>query len=195
MVSQACKKLCRECSSCQKFKKRSTKYGHLAPKEAEESLEPWHTYEVWVLDLIGKYSIKAEVRQTDGSIKKCDLSLLCMTFINPATGWFEIAEVPTLDQSSAQISKLFDEVWLSRYPCPHKVLFDNGSEFKKNFQPLLNDFVIKATCTSIKNPQANAILEQIHQVVGSMLKQNKDLVNVVFNVVGNSCFYHISRQM
>ena len=158
-------------------------------------MEPWHTYEVWVLDLIGKYSIKAEVRQTDGSIKKCDLSLLCMTFINPATGWFEIAEVPTLDQSSAQISKLFDEVWLSRYPCPHKVLFDNGSEFKKNFQPLLNDFVIKATCTSIKNPQANAILEQIHQVVGSMLKQNKDLVNVVFNVVGNSCFYHISRQM
>ena len=177
MVSQA-RKFCRECSSCQKFKKRSTKYGHLAPKKAE-SLEPWHTV---CVDLIGTYSITAEVRQTDGSIKKCDLSLLCMIFIDPATGWFEIAEVSTLDQSSARISKLFDEVWLSRYPRPRKVLFDNGSEFKKNFQPLLKDFAIKATCTSIKNPQANAILERIHQVVGSMLK-TKDLVNVVFDVV------------
>ena len=74
------------------------KYGHLAPKEAE-SLEPWHT--AVRVDLIGTYSITAEVRQTDGSIKKCDLSLLCMTFIDPATGWFEMAEVPTLDQSSA----------------------------------------------------------------------------------------------
>ena len=105
-----------------------------------------------------------------------------MTFIDPATGWFEIVEVPTIDQTSARISKLFDEVWLSRYPRPRKVLFDNGSEFKKDFQPLLKDFAIKATCTSIKNPQANAILERIHQVVGSMLK-TKDLVNVVFDVV------------
>ena len=47
---------------------------------------------------------------------------------------------------------------------------------------MLKDFAIKATCTSIKNPQANAILERIHQVVGSMLK-TKDLVNVVFDVV------------
>ena len=99
MISQA-RKLCRECKSCQKFKKRSTKYSHLAPKEAE-SLEPWHT--VLCVDLIGTYTGMAEVRQTDGSIKKCDHSLLCMTFIDPATGWFKIADVPTLDQSSAWI--------------------------------------------------------------------------------------------
>lgn len=59
-------------------------------------------------------------------------------------------------------------------------MYDNGSEFKKNFQPLLKDFAIKATCTSIKNPQSNAILERIHQVVGSMLK-TKDLVNIEFD--------------
>ena len=72
----------------------------LAPKEVE-SLEPWNTV---CVDLIGKYHITAGVRQTDSSIKRCDLNLLCMTFINPATGWFEIAEVPILDQSSARIS-------------------------------------------------------------------------------------------
>ena len=82
--------------------------------------------------------------------------------------------------TSTRISRLFDQVWLSRYPRPEKVLYDNGSEFKKNFQPLLKDFAIKATCTSIKNPQSNAILERIHQVVGSMLK-TKDLVNIEFD--------------
>ena len=176
MVNQS-RQYCRQCPQCQKFKKRSTKYGHLAPKEAE-TLEPWHTV---CVDLIGTYSVKANVRQPDGSIKVGDLSLLCMTFIDPATGWFEIAEVPLIDQTSARMSKLFDEVWLARYPRPRKVIFDNGSEFKKDFQPLLQDFAVKPTCTSIKNPQSNAILERIHQVVGSMLK-TQDLVNVTFDV-------------
>jgi len=119
-------------------------------------MEPWHTV---CVDLIGTYSVKAKVRQTDGSIKECEIQLLCMTFIDPATGWFEIAEVSLVDQSSARISELFDEVWLSRYPRPRRVIYDNGSEFKKNFQPMLADFAVKTICTSIKNPQANAILE------------------------------------
>ena len=76
------------------------------------------------------------------------------------------------DQTSARTTKLFDKVWLLQYPCPRKVLYDNGSEFKKSFQPLLKDFTIKPTCTLVKNPQSNAILECIHQVVGSMLKTN-----------------------
>ena len=103
-----------------------------------------------------------------------------MTFIDPATGWFEITEVPLDDQSSARISKLFYEVWLSRYSRPKKVLYDNGSEFKKDFQPILKDFAIQAACTSIKNPQSNAILERIHQVVGSMLK-TQDLKEKIFD--------------
>jgi hypothetical protein len=60
------------------------------------------------------------------------------------------------------------------------VLYDNGSEFKKNFQPMLKDFAIQATCTSIKNPHSNAILERIHQVVGSMLK-TQDLKEQIFD--------------
>ena len=117
---------------------------------------------------------------TNGELEEREISLQGMTFIDPATGWFEIAEVPEADKTSARISRLFDQVCLSRYPRLRKVLYDNGSEFKKNFQPLVKDFAVKATCTSIKNSQSNAILEQIHQVVGSMLK-TKDLVNIKFN--------------
>ena len=63
---------------------------------------------------------------------------------------------------------------MSRYPRPRKIIFDNGNEFKKDFLPLLRDFSIKPTPTTIKNPQANSILERIHQVLGNMLR-TKDL--------------------
>jgi hypothetical protein len=91
--------------------------------------------------------------------------------VDPATGcWFEVAQVPifdiiwedddtiytrdksALDKSSARISQLFNQVWLSWYLRPNKVVFDNWSEFKKNFVLLLKDFSIKPTATIIKNP-------------------------------------------
>ena len=102
-----------------------------------------------------------------------------MTFIDPATGWFEIEEFPIIDQSSAGISQISNEVWMSRYPRPRKVIFNNGSEFKRNFIPLIKDFSVKPTCTAIKNSQENSILERIRQVVGSMLK-TKDMANITF---------------
>ena len=81
------------------------------------------------IDLIGPYSIQAHQFTWDGNTKVKDFSLTCMTFIDPATGWFEIAEVPlykykdrekgdieTVDKTSARISRFFNETWLSHYP-------------------------------------------------------------------------------
>jgi Integrase core domain. len=118
-----------------------------------------------------------------------------MTFIDPATGWFEIAEVPTydleevkagnkeyIDKTSARISLLFNNYWLSRYPRPVEVVYDNGSEFKKDFQPLIEDFDIKPKCTTVENPQANAPVERVHQVIHNMIR-TKDLSNHVFDYI------------
>ena len=105
-----------------------------------------------------------------------------MTMIDPVTGWFEIVEIPSyiitdvknkklqenIDKSSARISRIFDQTWLSRYPRPSKVVFDNGSEFKKDFVPLLKDWSIKPKCTTVKNPTANSPVERIHQVIRHM---------------------------
>ena len=79
-----------------------------------------------------------------------DLYLTCMTFIDPATGWFEITQVSYydldqvkvqnqeyIDKTLARISQLFNNTWLSRYPRPKQIVFDNGSEFKHDFIPLL----------------------------------------------------------
>ena len=48
-------------------------------------------------------------------------------------------------------------------------MYDNGSEFKLNFEYLCDSYGIKRKPTTIKNPQLNAILERVHQVLGQML--------------------------
>lgn len=85
-----------------------------------------------------------------------------------------------LDKSSARISQLFDQTWLSRYPRPAKVIFYNGVEFKRDFIQLLTDYRIKANTTTVKNPQANSILERIHLVIHNMM-QAQDLQNMIFD--------------
>ena len=47
------------------------------------------------------------------------------------------------------------------------------------FKLLLTTYGIKSKHITVKNPQANAILERIHQVVGDMLR-SKDLENYTF---------------
>ena len=47
---------------------------------------------------------------------------------------------------------------------------------------MLQDFAIKPKPTSIKNPQSNAIIERVHQVVGDMLRVH-DLQNYAFDKI------------
>ena len=99
-----------------------------------------------------------------------------MTFIDPAPGWFEIAEIDTKD--SASISQKLDQVWLSRYPRPRTIVFDNGSEFKKDFRYIFWDYGIRPKLMTVKNPQENGILERIHAVLATMLRtQNLKKLN------------------
>jgi hypothetical protein len=45
----------------------------------------------------------------------------------------------------------------------------NGSEFKLHFKYLCKSDGIKREPTTVKNPQANSILERVHQVLRQML--------------------------
>jgi hypothetical protein len=117
--------------------------------------------------------------------------------IDPETSWFEIVELPTdtkqtvpntgkgkkeickdynketevtFDKSSTQISHLVYKTWFSRYPHCQNLIYDNGSEFKLRFRALWDTCGIKCKPTSVKNLQANAILEQIHAFVTNMLR-------------------------
>ena len=171
--------------------KNKRKYGKLPAKTIKE-LVPWRTVHV---DLIGPYSITAKQIQPGGIIKEVELKLTCMTMVDPATGWFEIAEVPYysiedvkkdeneyIDKTSARISKIFEQTWLSRYPRPEEVVCDNGSEFKLHFMTLLKDFDIKPRPTTAENPQGNSPVERVHQVVQNMIR-TKELDSYEFDYI------------
>lgn len=160
------------------------------PAKTIKELVPWKTV---LIDLIGPYSVTAKQIQPGGTIKEVELKLTCMTMVDPATGWFEIAEVPYysiedvkkdenqyIDKSSARISRIFEQTWLSRYPRPEEVVCDNGSEFKLHFKALLKDFDIKPRPTTAENPQGNSPVERIHQVVQNMIR-TKELDSYEFD--------------
>ena len=146
------------CESCQRNKRRHKKFGHLPPKEAEA--EPWDKL---CIDLIGPYTIRRKGKDKD-------LHCKCVTMIDPATGWFEIAEYRT--KHSISVANIAEQEWLSRYPWPTQITFDRGSEFiGHDFQDMIkNDYGIKAKPITTRNPQANAIVERIHQVIGNMVR-------------------------
>jgi len=91
-----------------------------------------------------------------------------MTLIDTATGWLEIVEIP--NKNSQTLATLLVRVWLSRYPLPQKLIVDNGTEFKREFYDELTKFGIKPKITTVKTPQANGVLERVHQTVGNMLR-------------------------
>ena len=75
-----------------------------------------------------------------------------------------------IDKSSAEVARLFNRQWLSRYPRAKYITYDNGSEFKLHFEDLCESFNIKRRPTTVKNPQANAIIERVHGVIGDMMR-------------------------
>jgi hypothetical protein len=81
--------------------------------------------------------------------------------IDPATGWFEIVEATK--KSATSIQDLFHNTWLARYLRPQFIVFDNVYKTIMALKP--NQLQV----TTI-NPQANSIIEQVHEVVNDMFR-------------------------
>jgi len=150
------------CPTCQKNKRKGKKYGWLPPKTAEAI--PWDKL---CVDLIGPYTIRRPKKQ-----QKDDNNLICrcVTMIDPATGWFEIHEYE--DKRSISVAEIVEQQWLMRYPWPTQITFDRGSEFiGQEFQHMIkHDYGIKDKPITVRNPQANAIVERVHQVIGNIIR-------------------------
>jgi hypothetical protein len=117
--------------------------------------------------------------------------------IDPATSWFKIVKLPVsqlpeldiptgtkgkmskdthiqatqpyFDKSSATVGNIINRTWFSRYPRSQYIIYNNGSEFKPHFETLCDSYGLKRKPTSVRNPQANAILERVHQTIMAML--------------------------
>lgn len=90
--------ICSTCKICQFNKNQRKKYGHLPEKQAEAT--PWETL---CVDLIGPYTLKGPHGK--------DLTLHCLTMIDPATGWFEMKTIP--DKRADTIANLVEQTWLT----------------------------------------------------------------------------------
>ena len=150
-------KYVQSCPTCQKTKRKIKKYGWLPPKNAEAT--PW---DKMCIDLIGPYKINRKGTNT--------LTCRCVTMIDPATGWFEIHQYD--DKRSITVANIAEQEWFSRYPWPTQVTYDRGSEFiGKDFQNMIKqDYGVKGKPITVRNPQANAIVERVHQVIGNIIR-------------------------
>ncbi len=133
------------------------------------------------VDLIGPYTLKGK----DGTV----IDFMALTTIDPTTSWFKVVELPLIhrlktvtvdgkessfveeifDKTSEHIAGLVNKMWLSRYPRCCYIIYNNGSEFKLYFEYLCITYGVKRNPTTVKNPQVNAILERLYQVLAQML--------------------------
>ena len=146
------------CEECQRYKTTGTttkKYGKIPLTPALRDKSPWSHVSV---DCCGPFTIKVKNEET-GKITVYKIQL--HSAIDLCTGWAEFTSITSA--SSLKVSKAFDRTWLTRYPRPHTVQHDNGPEFMgEEFQELLGSFGITSRPTTVKNPQAQAIVERIH---------------------------------
>ena len=76
----------------------------------------------------------------------------------------------TANKTAWHMAKLFDKIWLCRYPWPEKVIAYTGSKVvRAQFWETLESYSIKLHPTMVKNPQANAVIEHLHGPLGDQL--------------------------
>jgi hypothetical protein len=53
------------------------------------------------------------------------LTLMCVTMIYPATGWFEMKDVKNKEVFT--VATAVEQTWLNQYPWATEIIFDRGS--------------------------------------------------------------------
>ena len=147
--------LIRTCDSCQRNKMIRQQYGELPERQAH--MVPWRDLAV---DLCGPWTI----RDKHGF----DHTFTALTVIDVVTNYVEIIR---LNNNTAEyVAQQFENNWIARYPRPVTVIYDPGPEFKGAFKEMLNRFGIIPNPTTVKNPQANAICERLHQTMAEVIR-------------------------
>ena len=154
-LAEEAKRLTSTCDPCQRYKNSTLEYGKLPPRLANDV--PWSDIAV---DLIGPWKI----RDQNGM----DHAFHALTIIDTVTNYCEIIQLK--NKTAEHVAMQFENNWLARYPRPNQVIMDPGSEFKGAFREMLARHGILPQVTTVKNPQANAVCERLHQTVADILR-------------------------
>ena len=123
--------VCSKCVTCQTIQRtHNSKYDHLPGKEAKA--EP---RDKLCVDLIGPYKFKQPN-------SKDDTDLWCATMIDPATGWIEIAEIPS--KCANVVADIIKRTWFKLNPWPTQVVMNRASKFMAEFSEMITrDYGVK----------------------------------------------------
>ena len=81
---------------------------------------------------------------------------------------------------------------LNRYPLPNKNTVDRGKELLAEFKTIMaNDYGIPCSSISVRNPQANSIVERVHQTIGNIVCTFTIQQIDLDNENPNSLIYHV----
>ena len=114
--------------------------------------------------MVGQWIVKFNMLN-----KKVSKSIQALTMVDKATNWPEVAAVKT--KSSFEVSQVFDQEWLCRYPRPYRCIHDNGGEFLGvEFQELLSSYGILSQATAVKKPRGKSVVERMHLTIADILR-------------------------
>ena len=117
---------------------------------------PWQEIQC---DSIGPWKVELRAR---------NLTFHAMTMIDTCTNLVEIKH--TLSTTAEEGAHAVETGWLSRYPRPLKIITDQGPEFSTDFTAMCNRHGVTHRPTTSRNPQANSIIERVHQTIGQVLR-------------------------
>ena len=158
-IRDAVQKEVSNCGTCQLTKPSNKKYGELPDKLSKEI--PRNKL---CVDLIGPYVIRRKSKKGNPQLKS-------VTIIESVTGWFEVIQYD--DKIEITIEDLVETTWMSRYPIPIEIMYDQGTEFicPKFRKSLIKDeYRITAKPSTLVNSMSNAILDLIQQVLGNLCR-------------------------
>jgi len=80
--------------------------------------------------------------------------------IDPVTGWIEIKEITT--KRANVVANVLEMTWLTCYPRQNAITLDRGKEFMAEVTKMIrNDYGMKKCPITVRNPQANSIVERV----------------------------------
>ncbi len=96
------------------------------------------------------------------------LQLWCITMINRATRWFEMAQINQKDAYTR--ADVVQSTWFMQYPWPMTVIIERGTEFLEDFAEMIQKaFGETKKFITTRNLKANLIIECTHQTIRDMI--------------------------
>jgi len=143
------------CEPCQMCKNMRSEHGELPEREVH--LVPRSDIAV---DPMGPWKTKDEHR--------FDHELRALTVTDTVANYVKIMRLEI--KTVSHVTRQFKNNWTTRYPEPNSVTFNAGAESKGEFREASMRLGIAPHPTTVKNPQANSICEQLHQSIAEAMR-------------------------